>query len=118
MQVFPHTLRIHSTPELEIQGLFDDNFVKDNKLVCMKVQRAIVVTLMLAWALALMSHFKVLHQSFFLCNGQNTVRRVILYKDKSCFSYVFINNVCCDLLLELPWHDGSMKGSQHAFMEN
>ena len=31
----------------------------------MKVQRTIVVTLTSAWALALVSHFKVLHQSFY-----------------------------------------------------
>ena len=33
---------------------------------------------------ALVSHFKVLRQSF-LCYGQGTVRRAILYRDRTCF---------------------------------
>ena len=32
-----------------------------------------------------MSHFKVYVKSFFLCDGQGTVRQAVLYMDKSCF---------------------------------
>ena len=53
-------------------------------LVCLyKVKGAFVVTLMLARAWALGSHFKVLQQSF-LCDGQGT----ILHMDRSCFNAV------------------------------
>ena len=48
-------------------------------LACMKVQIAVVVTL----TSALASHFKALCQSF-LCYGQGTVRRAILYRNRSC----------------------------------
>ena len=48
----------------------------------MKAQRTIVVSLMSVVALA--SHFYVLRQNF-LCYDQGTVRRAILYGDRSCF---------------------------------
>ena len=44
-----------------------------------------LVTLTLASALV--SHFKVLRQSF-LCYGQGAVRRAILYGDRSCFTVI------------------------------
>ena len=60
-------------------------------LACTKVQGAIVVTLTLAlaWVWALASHFTVLHQSF-ICYGQGTVRRAILYGDRSCVGLLYL----------------------------
>ena len=54
------------------------------KLACTKVQRTIIVTLMLVWALA--SYFNVLCLSF-LCDGQGFVRQAILYVGRSRFSF-------------------------------
>ena len=43
-----------------------------------------------AWAWALASHFKVVHQSA-SCDGQGTVRRVILYAERSYFPFSILN---------------------------
>ena len=50
-------------------------------VICMKVQGAVVVSQMLAWASA--SDFKFLGQRF-LCDGQCAVRQAILYADSCC----------------------------------
>ena len=50
----------------------------------MIAQGAVVVTLTLALASVWAAHFKVLASKFFLCYGQDTVRRAVLYGDRSC----------------------------------
>ena len=57
------------------------------------MQKAIVVILtsVAALASARASHFKVLQQSLFYCDEQVPVRRAILYVDRSCLNFVYIN---------------------------
>ena len=53
----------------------------------MKIQGAVVVSLRSVCAQALVSYIKVFITNFLFCDEQDTVRRAILFVEKSCLRW-------------------------------